>query len=661
MVNKVKKAEFCEIFIYIHNNWFFARPCIESVLNRTKNVEYHITLIDDASNPHITKKIKEYENKNPAIISIFRNENKLGHIKSLNKAIKNNKSEFIAIISTKTCVTDNWLKKMLKFFNHESNVGICVPLANNTNITSINIPPSIDMLKMNSLIEHIHIPTYPNIPFADSHLFVFRKDLIKNIGYFSEKSSKFEIAVKNFSSNVKNKGYKIVCVDNVFVFHSHTKKLREKPVKTPNIIQHSKLFREINNKIPALIKKRKVFQKIKIVLKSRHGTKKPLNTPISSNINIYKSKLNLKINRILNDKFQKKYLKPKKKIGKETKLNFLCILPTLNPYGGVISVVNMLNHLIEMGHNCILISLSPCKNHPHIFYGEPIYVPNWKDIPGKFAGYHDVFIATSWDTVDIVVELKKKSKYGETYYFVQDLEETFYKGDYEKKEAIRATYKQISTKFVKTDYLYQKLKNLTDNVYKIRPGMNLDLFYPHNLVENKEPVVLGMVRCGHYHRGYDLVLETLNKVYHKKPYIKIVLFGSDELNKLTTGFNFTNLGRVKPEDLPEIYSDADIFLEMSRHHGFGRTGVEAMACGNACVLSNSGGINEYALNNENAFIVPVEDTNAASEKICFLIDNPHRRNELKLNGLKTVHNFADRNAAKDFLDIVYKTHPLFEG
>ena len=198
------------------------------------------------------------------------------------------------------------------------------------------------------------------------------------------------------------------------------------------------------------------------------------------------------------------------------------------------------------------------------------------------------------------------------------------------------------------------------SIHKIRPGMNLDLFYPRTRDPRRARTILGMVRYGHHHRGYDLVLKVFENIARRYPDLRILLFGTDDLREAEISFEYENAGRVTPRQLPELYSQADIFLEMSRHHGFGRTGLEAMSCGAACVLSNSGGLTEYARNEENALIVPVEDVDAAVQGVIRILEDDTLRSDLVENGLRTASRYHESLATQDFLNIVYKTHPAFE-
>ena len=52
------------------------------------------------------------------------------------------------------------------------------------------------------------------------------------------------------------------------------------------------------------------------------------------------------------------------------------------------------------------------------------------------------------------------------------------------------------------------------------------------------------------------------------------------------------IGEDRFDDLVELYSEADLYLELSGHEGFGMQLAEAMACGTTCISSGSGALTE---------------------------------------------------------------------
>jgi glycosyltransferase involved in cell wall biosynthesis len=65
------------------------------------------------------------------------------------------------------------------------------------------------------------------------------------------------------------------------------------------------------------------------------------------------------------------------------------------------------------------------------------------------------------------------------------------------------------------------------------------------------------------------------------------------------------LGWVSLEELPALYSGAELFVQWSLHEGFGLTPLEAMACGTPTVISDGGALPEVA--GDAARVVPLSE------------------------------------------------------
>ncbi|NOZ87307.1 MAG: glycosyltransferase family 4 protein [Deltaproteobacteria bacterium] len=336
-------------------------------------------------------------------------------------------------------------------------------------------------------------------------------------------------------------------------------------------------------------------------------------------------------------------------------MKIVTVIPTLNPYGGVVSVANLLSELMELGHDCTLITLSKYAHKGLGLRLEPAFISDWDRI-GELAPHDaDILIATSWETVQPVLDILEHSKKADPVYFVQDIEVDFIDpDDHEQRERARRTYFQIPTLVVKTAHLQTRLeKEMGREARRIRPGMNLDIFYPRDVQrDGNKRRLLGFARpdAPNDQRGFSVMREVFGEIYRKREDITIGFFGQPDMPD-DLGFPFRNFGRVAPSQLPDIYSWADVYLDSSRFHGFGRTGVEAMACGTPPVLSDSGGIREYARDGENALIVPVADIGKTVNAILRLLDDRTLWDRLRLAGLETIQGYSDTAAAKEMLAI----------
>ena len=82
--------------------------------------------------------------------------------------------------------------------------------------------------------------------------------------------------------------------------------------------------------------------------------------------------------------------------------------------------------------------------------------------------------------------------------------------------------------------------------------------------------------------------------------------------------------------------------------GLGLVGLEAMASGAACVLTDSGGVMEYARHDDNALVVPPGDEQALAAAILRLVEDRPLRERLAQSGLATARTFTWRRSAEAF-------------
>ena len=108
-------------------------------------------------------------------------------------------------------------------------------------------------------------------------------------------------------------------------------------------------------------------------------------------------------------------------------------------------------------------------------------------------------------------------------------------------------------------------------------------------------------------------------------------------------------GYVPFEDLPAIYSLADVFVFPSLHEGFGLPVIEAMACGTPVVAGDNSSLAEIA--SGAAQTVDVTDVDALGDAMAGLMASPERRERLARRGLQRARQFSWRRAARETLGV----------
>jgi len=139
--------------------------------------------------------------------------------------------------------------------------------------------------------------------------------------------------------------------------------------------------------------------------------------------------------------------------------------------------------------------------------------------------------------------------------------------------------------------------------------------------------------------------------------IQLVLFGQGVERYLDDlGLRGTELadciltpGWVSQEDLPAIYSMAELFAFPSRYESFGIPVLEAMACGCPVVTSNDGAMPEIA--SGAAELVDPYDVDSVANGIARLLEDRAWRRELVQRGLARARQFSWEEHARRTIEV----------
>jgi glycosyltransferase involved in cell wall biosynthesis len=331
--------------------------------------------------------------------------------------------------------------------------------------------------------------------------------------------------------------------------------------------------------------------------------------------------------------------------GKSQDFRVLYLLPKLDLYGGVVSVVQIVNHLIQLGAKANIATYS--EPNENFLRGMPLYFTPYFQ-PFRRAALEDLpecdlLVATWWETVYDALEIQQRRPHIKLAYFVQDYEPAFYPPGSSEAQQAELTYSLIGPKIAKTDWLIRRLQSFPGVTEKIPLGLDLDVFYDRkNPARQKAIRIAAMARPSSRYRNYSGTIEILKEVKQRRPEAVISLYGA-ELKPETLPFECEISGPLNQrEGVAELLNRSTVLLDCSIFQGFGRPGLEAMACGTATVLTREGGITEYAKHQHNCLLADPRDVEDNVNKILQLIDDEKLRARLVAEGLNTARKFDSR-------------------
>jgi glycosyltransferase involved in cell wall biosynthesis len=164
-----------------------------------------------------------------------------------------------------------------------------------------------------------------------------------------------------------------------------------------------------------------------------------------------------------------------------------------------------------------------------------------------------------------------------------------------------------------------------------------------------------------YDRGPRKNIEGILKAYeihHGKTAHKLIIGGRDcDRFKYDYGIPDNGYGQdiyfpgwIAQEDLPAIYTLADLFLYPSRVEAFPIPVTEALACGTPIVTSDANGLKEIA--GDAALFVNPDDTNDIANAITEVLSDSDLQRSLSTKGLVQAQKYSWEKCARQTLDIL---------
>ncbi|MFQ5540959.1 MAG: NAD-dependent epimerase/dehydratase family protein [Candidatus Paceibacteria bacterium] len=134
-------------------------------------------------------------------------------------------------------------------------------------------------------------------------------------------------------------------------------------------------------------------------------------------------------------------------------------------------------------------------------------------------------------------------------------------------------------------------------------------------------------------KGFDLVIQALQ---YLPPHVKFVAVGDGEdenklrdlVRKLKLGGRVIFTGRVDRSVVTLYRKACDIFVAPSRSEGLGNAFVSALASRLPLVTSGVGGIADYAVDNETAWVVPENTPEAIAKRVEEVMTHPEQAKEM---------------------------------
>jgi glycosyltransferase involved in cell wall biosynthesis len=179
-----------------------------------------------------------------------------------------------------------------------------------------------------------------------------------------------------------------------------------------------------------------------------------------------------------------------------------------------------------------------------------------------------------------------------------------------------------------------------------------ELFVPQARPPNPQPVAmyLGDARP---RKGLADFLAAAEAARQSVPDLRLLIVTKDRPD-LPTTLPYEHVVKPDRSELPDLYRRSDVFVSASWGEGFGLPPLEAMACGVPVVVTDSGGVRDYARSGENCLMVPPRALESLAAAMVRVLDDRAFAARLAEAGISTAAQFQ-WEACVDRLEAVLRT------
>ncbi|MCI5049741.1 MAG: glycosyltransferase [Rickettsiales bacterium] len=650
------------VVICVHNAREYAELCIESVLRFTP-APYDLILVDDGSQQDTSEMLKAFE-KEYEHISIIRHEQAKGYTCAGNAGLKASKSDYTVLLNSDTLVSKKWADKIIACGESHDSIGIIGPLSNAATYQSV--PYVFDdngRWKQNELPGHITVTTYaeaigsvsqklyPRVPVANGFCFAVKRGVIDAIGYLDEETFPKGYGEENdYCLRAADAGFNIAIADDAYVYHATSQsfgvKAREKLTKYAHHAIRSKYSEARLNEIDKALRNNSQMDKVRERIEKFVHHAQP--------VTFQRSRINMP--------------KPHQDV------HFLFLLPDCAAKaGGTQVVIETARGLHRMGANVSIAAKHSIKDEYDDFFPTDsqlfFYYKKQSELIEHAADYH-VAIATIFHSVELMQTIIQHHPHIMPSYYVQDYEPYFLDERPDLKKQATESYTLIKNNhlFGISPWVCEVLQEKHGlKVEKITGSLDQDLFFP-NYARDVTPHTLSisaMIRPNTPWRGPLMTMNTLKAL--KESFgdkINVSIFGCDDSQlveyNMPRDFTYENLGILGRHDVASVLRESDIFLDLSEFQAFGRTALEAMACGAAVVAPQAGGVHDFGTHETNCLLTDTKDQQSCVSAASSLIESESLRRSLRENGIQTGLDYSIHRSTQSFLSLMYQLYAKHE-
>jgi GT2 family glycosyltransferase len=631
-----------DVVVCVHDALEDLRLCLWSLVAKAGR-RFGLIVVNDGSDAPTSEFLTAWAALTPAARLIHRPDPPHGYTTAANAGLRASDADYVVLLNSDTIVTPGWLESIVACGEADERLGVLGPLSNAASHQSVPeirdagvwatnpLPSWLTADGMALIVARSAPRTRARPPFINGFCYAVKRRVIDAIGYLDEERFATGYCEENdFSQRARLAGFELGVVDDAYVYHAKSRSFgvegRRGLAKRNYQVFLAKHGREEIDRLVGELEADQTLAPVRAAVRAAIAEPAGARAAISAG---------------------------------RRPLSIVFVLPGLGDggSGGSHSIYQEVKGMRQLGIPARIALFGKAFKRALSVYedAEEIFEPfTGDDELAARTEQADVVSATHFKSVAMLRRLHGRRQDFLPAYYVQDYEPFFSAGGAADVAEAFESYTAIPDMllFAKTHWLCNIVAGRHGiPVAKVEPSLDSEVFcLSASEPRGDRPHVVAMVRPRTARRQPFSTVAVLERLIAEFPdTVEVTTFGCHrrELEKITRSPEILagHAGLLKREAVARLLRRSDVFLDMSMYQAFGRTALEAMACGCTAVVPRLGGVWEFCEQRGNAIAVDTLDREAAFAAVAGLLGDPAELARLKSNAARSASRHSIVRAA----------------
>ena len=651
-----------DIIVCVHNALDHVERCLKAIAAKS-SVPYRLIVVNDGSDDQTAARLRQLAAGTDEMELVETAGGPLGYTRAANCGLRASTADFVVLLNSDTIVPRLWLEGLLDAMGSGSDIGAVGPLSNAASWQSVpkrvsadgdwmvnSLPSGYNVDEYAELVHTLSARAFPRVPLLNGFCIMLRRTVLDSVGLLDEESFPRGYGEENdYCLRMRQAGFSLAVADHCFVYHAKSQSFGEERDELAQ--RGGRALAEKHDE--AVIADATAALEANATLRDMREA-----------LEAYPS--------ISDGSDDGRFARSHCRHWQARSHGVLFVLPVKGGSGGANSVVQEAAGMRALGIDARIAAHGRYADSLRRFYpalvdaGDAFVFYDSDEQLYRQAAAFDVIVATLWSTPALIAPLAARHPEKAYIYYVQDYEPWFFPNDPDSRSVALDSYTAIPgmVLMAKTDWICHTVESRHGcRVLRVAPSLDHRLYRPRSGPNTDDAVtVVAMIRPSTPRRAPIRTLRTLKALAAAAgDQVRIAVFGCDagdlgpfveaKAPGLLDGFAFRNLGVLPSDEVATLMRAADVFVDLSDYQAFGRTGLEAMACGCAVVLPACGGVHEYAVDGSNAVIVQPTDVDETVRRLIELVGDPEARRGMKERAVETASRYSVGRASLSELSV----------